>query len=82
MQIYESYIVEYYVVSYSKGYQRGVWLAQLVKHVTLDLGVVSLSPMLGVKIIPKKKKTLKTKLLEKNIRILELEYQNQNIREE
>ena len=25
----------------------GAWLAQLVEHVTLDLGVVSSSPMLG-----------------------------------
>ena len=29
---------------------RGMWLAQLVEHVTLDLGVVSLSPMLGIEI--------------------------------
>lgn len=27
---------------------RGTWLAQSVEHVTLDLGVVSLSPTLGV----------------------------------
>ena len=27
---------------------RGVWLAQLVEHATLNLGVVSLSPMLGI----------------------------------
>ena len=28
----------------------GVWLAHLVEHVTVDLRVVSLSPMLGVEI--------------------------------
>ena len=28
----------------------GAWLAQSVDHVTLNLGVVSLSPMLGVEI--------------------------------
>ena len=27
---------------------RGAWLAQLVEYATLDLGVMSLSPMLGV----------------------------------
>ena len=30
---------------------RGTWLAQSVEHATLDLGVVNLSPMLGVEII-------------------------------
>jgi len=34
----------------------GTWLAQSVKHVTLDLGVVSLSPTLGVEFTLKKKK--------------------------
>ena len=29
----------------------GAWLAQLAEHVTLDLGVVRLSPMSGVEII-------------------------------
>ena len=29
---------------------RGTWLAQLVKHVTLDLKIGSPSPMLGVEI--------------------------------
>ena len=29
---------------------RGTWLAQLVEHVTLDLRVVSSSPMVGVEI--------------------------------
>ena len=29
---------------------RDTWLAQLVEHATLDLGVVSLSPMWGVEI--------------------------------
>ena len=28
----------------------GTWLAQLVERATLDLGVVSLGPMLGVEI--------------------------------
>ena len=30
--------------------ERGAWLAQLVEHVTLDLGVVSSSPTMGVDI--------------------------------
>ena len=29
---------------------RGTWLAQSLEHATLDLRVVSLSPMLGVEI--------------------------------
>ena len=29
---------------------RGTWLAQSVEHETLDLGIVSLSPTLGVEI--------------------------------
>ena len=33
-----------------KALDRDPWLAQLVKHVILDLGVVSLSPMLSVEI--------------------------------
>ena len=28
----------------------GAWLAQLVEHVTFDLGVMSLNPMLGAEI--------------------------------
>ena len=32
---------------------KGTWLAQLVEHVTLDLGVLGLSPTLGVEIILK-----------------------------
>ena len=28
----------------------GTWLAQSVEHATLDLGILSLSPMLGVEI--------------------------------
>ena len=35
---------------------RGTWLAQLVEHVALDLGVVSLSPVLGIASLKKKKK--------------------------
>ena len=31
-------------------YFRGAWLGQSVEHVTLDLGVVSLSPTFGVEI--------------------------------
>lgn len=34
----------------------GAWQAQLVQRATGDLGVVSSSPLLGVKIIKKKKK--------------------------
>jgi len=37
---------------------RGAWLAQLVEHATLDLGVVSWSLMLGVQ--------LKKKIFKKN----------------
>ena len=33
-----------------KVYCRGAWLAQLVERATLDLGVVGLSPTLGVNI--------------------------------
>lgn len=29
---------------------RGTWLAQVVKHVTLDLRIMSLSPMVGVEV--------------------------------
>lgn len=32
------------------GKMLGAWLAQSVEHAILDLGVVSLSPMLGVQI--------------------------------
>jgi len=38
-------------MSIDKKTTRGAWLAQLVKHATLDLGVVNLGPMLGVEII-------------------------------
>ena len=31
-----------------KGRNKGAWLAQLVEHVALDLGVVSSNPMCGV----------------------------------
>ena len=46
--------------------KRGTWLAPLVEDTTLDLGVVSLSPTLGVeilknKILKKKKKKKKKK---------------------
>ena len=34
---------------------RGAWLAQLVEHVTLDLGVVSPSPTVDIGITLKKK---------------------------
>lgn len=34
----------------------GTWLAQWVQYVTLDLGLVSLSPMLGREFKKKKKK--------------------------
>ena len=33
---------------------RSAWLAQSVEHATLDLGIVSLSPTLGVEITLKK----------------------------
>lgn len=35
---------------------RGAWLAQAMEHATLDLWVISWSPMLGVEITLKKKK--------------------------
>ena len=38
---------------------RGHWMAQSVKHATLNLRVVSSSPMLGVETIKKKKKSHK-----------------------
>ena len=31
-----------------KNYDRGTWPAQLEEHLTLDLGVVSLSPIVGI----------------------------------
>ena len=37
-----------FFISWLQKYSWGTWLAQLVKHATPDLGVVSLSPMLGV----------------------------------
>ena len=36
------------------GPMRGTWLAQWVEHVTLDLRVVSSSPMLGVELTEKR----------------------------
>jgi len=42
---------------------RGTWLAPLVKHATLDLGVMSSSPMLGVEL------TLKKKMRNLNVKI-------------
>ena len=38
-------------VSFKITKERGLWLAQLIQHVTLDLGVISSSPMLGVEVI-------------------------------
>ena len=46
-------------VNATKAKGRGLWLAQPVEHVTLNLRVVNLSPMLGMK------PTLKKKLGEK-----------------
>ena len=34
----------------TKKAKRSAWLAQLVEHVTLDIGVMSLSPTLGAEI--------------------------------
>lgn len=36
--------------------ERGGWLAQSVKHMTFDLGVISSSPTLGVELTKKKKR--------------------------
>ena len=46
----------------SKGTEKwDTWLAQLVEHATLDLRVVSLSPVLGIELTKKEnKKTIKT----------------------
>jgi len=43
-----------------KANHRGAWQAQSVEHLTLDLGVVSLSPRVGVEITLKKKKKKQT----------------------
>ena len=43
-------MVHAFGVVFKKSLLRGVWLAQLVEHMTFDLGVVSLNPMLGVEI--------------------------------
>ena len=34
--------------------EKATWIAQSVEHVTLDLGVMSLSPMLGIELTLKK----------------------------
>ena len=48
------------LISFKKFAFRGAWLAQSEEHVkTLDLGVVSLSPMLGAELL--KNKILKKK---------------------
>ena len=39
--------------------ESGAWLAQLVEHATLDLGVVSMSPTLGVEITKNQKLKIK-----------------------
>ena len=38
------------ICAQEKNKNKGTWLAQSVKHATLDLGVVSSSPTLGVQI--------------------------------
>ena len=43
----------------------GTWLAQSMKHETLDLGVMSLSPMLGIE-PAKKNKYIKINKMEKH----------------
>ena len=46
----------FFVLGFFLGfYFWGTWLAQLEEHVTLDLGVMSLSPAMGVKITKKNK---------------------------
>ena len=46
-----------YSYSFSnKGTAWDAWLAQLVEHVTLDLGVVRSSPTMGIELILKKEK--------------------------
>ena len=37
-------------VDYQKEMYGGAWLVQLVKHLTIDLGVLSSSPTFGVEI--------------------------------
>ena len=47
----------------SSNNQRGTWVTQLVEHATLDLGVVSLSPMLGIEIPLKEKKEVTLRII-------------------
>ena len=49
---------------------RGTWLAQSVERVTLDLRIVSLSPMLGVEVTLKISKNLKKRKKECGLGIL------------
>ena len=39
-----------YYMAINKSTNRGAWLAQSEEHMTLDLGVVSSSPTLGIEI--------------------------------
>ena len=51
--LYRCHLLSFlYIISY----RGGTWLAQLVEHATLDLGVVRLSPMLGIDITLKNKR--------------------------
>ena len=45
----------------------GAWLAQLEEHMTFDLEVISSNPTLNIE-ITKKEKTLKERIVSKNIK--------------
>ena len=45
---------QYFLIMHQDLLVSGAWLAQSVKHVALDLGVVSLSPMFCIEITLKK----------------------------
>lgn len=47
------------------------WLVQSVEYITLDLGVVSLIPKLGIE-FTYKKKTLKNKMCFKYLRVISI----------
>lgn len=48
------FVGKYYFLHFEDSERlRGAWLAQSVEHATLDLGVMSLSPTLGVDITKK-----------------------------
>ena len=59
--MHESQLHFYILAIIRKFNNRGAWLAQSEERVTLNLGVVSLSPTLGVEITKKNNNKLKKK---------------------